>query len=317
MRKPKYLSPSGLGTWTKDRDEYYRRYLADNRWPRDPQTQPMAAGSAFDAYVKAYMYKELKLGDDSSYELKTLFEAQVAEEWRDWAWDWGKECFDWYKGVGGLADIMLLCSGTGVLEVEMEFEVRGLVSGPGPEGVVSGPRPTDRPEGIVFMGKPDLCIRRDGGRPPVILDWKVNGACAARRPSPRPGYVNKRGAGRGCGVPYKGAIVAMDSRGDIRCLNIGITGDWGRQLAIYSWVMGAPVGEGWFCCVDQLCLDRNGVENGVLAQHRGVVMADEQRRVWDSALECWNLDWVDAHHRMLDSGPVEIKVGEGVPSWLM
>jgi hypothetical protein len=298
MREPKYLSPSGLNCWLKDRDEYYRRYLADTRWPRDPQTKPMAAGSAFDAFVKARIYKDLGLGVDASMELDALMTAQVDPELRDWGWDVGRELFDWYVSVGGLADVMLLCAGAS--DVRMEFEVRGLVTGPSESKAIGS---------VTLMGKPDLVVYRGEGRP-VILDWKVNGYCSSRKPSPRRGYVNTRPGGRS----HRDAVVGVDSGGDMRNLAQGIDGDWGRQLAIYSWVMGAAVGEEWFCCIDQLCLgpDRDRWE---LAQHRGVVLAGEQHATWAACVECWDRGWVaDGDYGRLDSGPMEI--GEGMPDWL-
>jgi len=77
MRIPAYLSPSALGVFEKDREQYYLKYLADNRPPRMPQTEPMAVGSAFDAFVKSYLHHSLfgNHGKDNQYELNTIFEA--------------------------------------------------------------------------------------------------------------------------------------------------------------------------------------------------------------------------------------------------
>ncbi len=55
MRIPKSLSYSSMSLWYKDQDEFYVRYLADHAAPRQPQEQPAAVGSAFDAYVKAQL----------------------------------------------------------------------------------------------------------------------------------------------------------------------------------------------------------------------------------------------------------------------
>ena len=56
MRKPEYLSPTSISLHEKDVDEFYSRYLADNKMPRMAQTQPMAIGSAFDAFCKSYLH---------------------------------------------------------------------------------------------------------------------------------------------------------------------------------------------------------------------------------------------------------------------
>ena len=106
MRIPKYLSPSSLGTWEADQEEFYLRYLADKRPPRMPQTQPMSIGSAFDAYVKSYYHKVLFNTVDPEFEFDTIFINQVEEHNRDWALVAGKYAFDAYQTSGALADLL-------------------------------------------------------------------------------------------------------------------------------------------------------------------------------------------------------------------
>ena len=53
MRKPTYLSFSSMTLHEKDQDEFYLKYLCENRPGRLPQTGPMCVGSSFDAYVKS------------------------------------------------------------------------------------------------------------------------------------------------------------------------------------------------------------------------------------------------------------------------
>ena len=55
MRTPEYYSPSSLSTWLNNPRDFYLKYLADERPPREAQTQPMAVGSSFDAYIKCYL----------------------------------------------------------------------------------------------------------------------------------------------------------------------------------------------------------------------------------------------------------------------
>ena len=75
MRIPKYLSPSALGVWRKHTEKYFLQYLADNRPPRYPQTQPMSVGSAGDAYFKNYISTSI-FGKDAKpqFDLDNLIE---------------------------------------------------------------------------------------------------------------------------------------------------------------------------------------------------------------------------------------------------
>lgn len=71
MRKPDYISPTALKLYRDNRDEYYLRYLADTKSPRDGQTQPMSIGSAFDAYVKSDIHTKL-FGAAATKEANTI-----------------------------------------------------------------------------------------------------------------------------------------------------------------------------------------------------------------------------------------------------
>ena len=94
MRQPKFLSPSSIGKWNDDREEYYLRYLADNRPPKMAQTLPMSIGSAFDAYTKSYISERL-FGKDArpEFNFSAIFEKQVESQNRDWAKKHGKHAF--------------------------------------------------------------------------------------------------------------------------------------------------------------------------------------------------------------------------------
>ncbi|KKK99128.1 hypothetical protein LCGC14_2635890, partial [marine sediment metagenome] len=88
MRIPEYLSPTSISLWQKDEELFYQRYLSENRLPREPQTQPMSIGSAFDAFCKSYLHEALfGKGADPCYSRGYLFEEQVQEHNRDWAWE--------------------------------------------------------------------------------------------------------------------------------------------------------------------------------------------------------------------------------------
>src|SRR6266404_6874123 len=78
-----YLSPSSIGLFFSDLKEFYMHYLCPEKPPRDPQTAAMACGSAFDAYVKSYLYENL-IGKDPKFEFDTIFQAQVEAQHRDY-----------------------------------------------------------------------------------------------------------------------------------------------------------------------------------------------------------------------------------------
>jgi len=257
MRMPKYLSPTSLDTWNRDRTEFFFRYLADDRPERLPQTQPMAVGSAFDAYVKAYLVERLFGGTsvetpdgEVDYSFEKLFESQVEEQNRTWARDAGREAMDVYRASGALADLMLeldLASST----PRFEFQVQGIV------------------DGVPFLGRPDLYFEikdagRDGSVTHVIIDWKVNGWCAKRAPSPTKGYKMCRTFKKDAWQrkTHKDAVIMrsggmeIDVAHKMEELNLG----WARQETIYAWVLGVTPGEEFVCGIDQL-VGRNRVSS--------------------------------------------------------
>jgi hypothetical protein len=92
----------------------------------------MSVGSAFDAYVKSYMHQKI-FGNNhpkaAVYELRTLFEAQVEEHNREFAWEAGKHVFDRYKDCGALADIMQEIRHVPPTEPLFEVDVAGVIEG--------------------------------------------------------------------------------------------------------------------------------------------------------------------------------------------
>ena len=110
-RTPQYLSPSALSLYKKDQVEYYRRYCCDSRPIKIPQTVPMAVGSAFDAFVKSYLFGKLcsaaPIEECAKYDLTKLFNAQVETQNRQEVWEYGAHLFDMYKESGALADLMM------------------------------------------------------------------------------------------------------------------------------------------------------------------------------------------------------------------
>src|SRR5258708_7515052 len=106
-----YLSPSSINLFYQDQDEFYLRYISAVKPPRPPQSLPMAAGSAFDAFVKSYLYEKIIGKRDPKFDLQTLFEAQVDPQIRTESWPVGEYLFKQYQKSGALADLMIELSG--------------------------------------------------------------------------------------------------------------------------------------------------------------------------------------------------------------
>jgi len=277
----KYISPTSLGLFYKNETLYYLRYLAKKRLPREPQTEAMSVGSAFDAFVKAYLYKNLHGGGgDAQYSLQALFESQVAEPLRDWAWNAGHYVFKEYQRSGALADIMLGMLGSEE-EPRFEFDVGGEVGG------------------VPFFGKPDLSFRnKQGAR--VIYDWKVNGFCSKNGAAPKKGYVSlgyssewdyRRGERGRCNntVDMAGVLINPTPFEETN-------ESWATQLSIYSWCLGIPVGEPTIIGIDQIACKGGGeVGQGLrFASHRAIVSRGFQEQTLSTAQHMWsviNSDW--------------------------
>lgn len=277
MRMPKYLSPTSLKMFYGDRDAYYIQYLAENRTSRPPQTQPMAVGSAFDAYVKSFLVERL-IGKDPQFEFNTIFEAQVEPHNRDFAREAGKIVMDAYTKQGALADILLDLQGC-VGKPKFEVAVEGYVSA---VSIALGDVP--------LLGKPDIYfLTKRGAR--VIFDWKVNGYCSNYNQSPKPGYVRIRTADSKSGQPHPKAMV-MDHDG----VRIAVTHplcsvetDWAAQLSIYAWLLGQDVGSKFIVAIDQIACGKDafGGREFRVAQHRSIVTDKFQRDLFAKAHAAW------------------------------
>lgn len=271
MRTPKYLSPTSVSLWQQDIELFYSRYLADNKLPRDPQTKPMSIGSSFDAYAKSYLHEKLYgKGADPQYDLQTLFEEQVSEYNRDWAWENGKYVFEEYKKAGCFADLLLEL-GKSIGKPRFEFTISDDVSG------------------VPLLGKPDIFfINEEGAR--VVYDWKVNGYCRAGNTSPAKGYVKLRPGNkvhRDCHLMQVNGIF-INVAIHLEDVNQG----WANQLSIYSWLLGEGVGsQDVIFGIDQICGPKNKLR---FATHRLRVTADYQfellaliRQIWEIIESGW------------------------------
>lgn len=286
MRFPKFISPSAIGVWNDNREEYYLRYLAENRPPKKAQTLPMSIGSAFDAYVKSYLVDRL-FGKDNrpQFAFQSIFEAQVENQNRDWARKHGKHAFEAYKKSGALANLMLELSKSSV-EPRFEFKVDGVI---GKDASVSG---------VPLLGKPDLYFVTDVGAH-IIVDWKVNGYCAKSAKSPTPGYVlcrdgwdpedYKRSRShnmrhKNCHPLHVGGLII-----NIAEFMEDVEESWARQLCIYAWLLGEEVGSNFIICIEQLaCGPGDGDYPKIrVAQHRMRASQDYQFGLIMNIHEMW------------------------------
>lgn len=287
MRKPKYLSPSSVKAWDSNRDEFYLRYLAQNRPDRLPQTQPMAAGSAFDAHIKAFLHNRLfgpNHPQSADYKLETIFEKQVEAHNRTWATVAGKHIFDRYCSSGAMADLMLELQ-TAAGPPRFEFDITGFV-----EGKVAT---------VPVLGKPDVFFTNSEGAR-VVLDWKVNGYCSKSATSPKPGYVKCRDGwlctekknSRSHMLPhpdcfasnYKGVRI----NGNLFMEQVDV--DWANQLSIYSWLLGENVGSlDLVIGIDQVVgtPDPSGTPWLRFASHRLRVGSDYQFVLHEHVQQIW------------------------------
>jgi hypothetical protein len=287
MRMPKYLSPTSIATFKDDRVEFYIKYLADNRPPRIPQSQPMAAGAAFDAYVKSFLVKELfgltKM--EPRFEFITIFETQVEPQNRTWALTNGKYLFDCYQKSGALADLMIELSNA-MVAPRFEFEV---------EGRVAHEEVTD---GIPLLGKPDVYYTSKGGKI-VIRDWKVNGYCSEGPTSPKKQYVmcrdgwdfTNRPPSKTHRNPHKDAQILKldDILVNCACNLETIDPTWAAQLAIYGWVLGMKPGEKFLVGIEQLTSSGQPEKYIRVSSYSNHIGKDFQMNLLDEIKEIWRL----------------------------
>ena len=259
-----YISPTSLMLFNQDREEFYRKYISPySKVYRklSKQTQPMAVGSAFDAFAKSYLHKELYGPGYPEYVFKTIFTSQVDEEHREWALGAGKGVFIDYIKSGALADLMLALK-LAFDAPRFEFTVEGEV------------------DGVPILGKPDAFFSLDSGEL-VILDWKVNGYCSNYSVSPKPGYVMLRPGDKShkdCVNGEVGGLIINTNK------NLeDVDEKWATQIQMYAWALG---GGSTIACIDQLVFDKHRKLR--VAEHRSRIGTDFATTLRGQLVEAWD-----------------------------
>jgi len=240
MRRPKFLSPTSLSQYYSEPEEFYLQRIVDVPPPKFPQTQPMAIGSSFDAYVKNYLYQQF-IGNPTGtpFQFDTMIKAQVENlAYRDWSIKHGAYAFACYKKHGSLAALVQELGISVANSIKMEMTVQKTL------------------QGVPLYGKPDLVfqVTCPQGLATFVLDWKVNGYCSAYPQSPKKGYINLRPQNK----MHKNAVL-----GNVCGLTINmadylenIDASWAAQTTTYAWILGAEIGSEIYCGIDQLLCKR-------------------------------------------------------------
>lgn len=243
--KIKYLSPTSLTTFENSPDQFVMSYVIGT--PRPPQLKVMAVGSAFDAYVKGALAKDIA-GTEGVTE--TLMQSQVIDAWRIEVNGYGKRLLAQYKSSGAYAKLLAEIGTPESFGYEFNAKVTLDIDG----------------VKVPIAGKPDLFFRRqstnEGGMINVILDWKVSGFLS--KASPTAGYsriLDAKGNDKG---PHRDCVVIRKHG-----FEIGIGGDikpdWNTQITMYSWCLKAPNTN-----------EPNGLEGGEEGEEEPWVMGIDQ-----------------------------------------
>jgi len=278
INTPKFISPSALSQWRENQEQYYCRYLAVDRVDKQPQNKAMSVGSAFDAYVKSWLYQRIFNRKDE-FDFDTIFTKQVEQQNRDFAIKAGAQCFIAYKQSGSLLEIFKLLEKA--TNVRFEFTATGQVE---PEtgllyGVVKVPEQLKTNNPVVLLGKPDLNFVYHESN--CTLDWKVNGFCSANGKTPTPGYVDCAGRmHKDCSLEYiKDMPVNRDHNIEIQ------EPSWATQIATYSWLTGSEVGSEFIALVDQVACKPGDIR---IAKHRCRISKAFQEISYKAYQELWD-----------------------------
>lgn len=294
MRRPRHLSPTSFDLWERDKEQFYQQYLSDRRFDKDPQTMPMAIGSAFDYLVKKHLMGALPASKLSA-KAEGMLKAQIDDHNLPEAMEHGHRVFELYHKSGALAALMNEI----VTDARFEFGITGCFK----DGVLRfaqeniSHEQAEKEVGTTYLllnGRPDGVYKtRTRFTSPlvdVVHDFKVNSWLATAK-SPDPGFIAiHTHDGRVLGH-HKDAYIAMYN--DVRVnKSLAISNTWSKQLAIYGWCMGVPIGTPMIGSIDQII---GPSDKGRVAKHRFLIQETFQRELYGRILECWsiiNSDWI-------------------------
>jgi hypothetical protein len=280
-----------MALFEKDPDEFYLKYLSENRPGRLPQTPPMCVGSSFDAYVKAELHEALfGKGADPAYTFEALFEEQVEPHNRDFARPAGEYCFKAYKLTGSYDELLTLLQQS-IEPPRFEVKLTGTIAG------------------APFLGKPDCRFVLDlgEGRISVVFDWKVKSFCSKHAASPSKGYALCRDGFTGKASRSHGKAHKMYMEWDFRGLKINrdymenCQDEYADQCCLYGWLLGEEVGGDSLVFIDELVCKPSAAGNYPsirVANHRARVHPDYQQKIHDRVERCW--DAIKTGHVFVD-----------------
>jgi hypothetical protein len=264
------------------------KYLSGVPDQSKAQTLAMAAGSAFDAFVKSNLCHHIFGKCPTGYELESLLVSQVDSEILDAARDAGKYIFERYVICGAYAELLdWICRSDS--DPKFEFTLTGEV------------------DGIPLIGKPDCWFTHKGAQ--VVLDWKVNGYCGSSATSPKKLYAYCRDTwDHTMGKPTRGGDGSHKSYEpiDFHGMQVGkhwlddVDKSWSDQLSIYTWMLGTPVGsETVVTCIDQIaCKPAEPKPLLRVAQHRCRISSFWQHSLLGRLRSCWNT--INSEHIFTD-----------------
>ena len=222
MRMPDYISPSQVSLFYSDREEYYMRYLSDNRLPRLPQTDAMALGGAVDSHLKRALAKryldpsDARLEEGGEYSLSEMLSHAIEPHLdAERLTELGRELFSHYVESGAwerlIADMDKMDAGSLCMEQSVFYTC-----------------PTT---GMKLMGKPDIAFKRNGvGH---VYDMKVNGFFSKNGASPLKNHIwNSYDH-----MAHKDVVQHRHACGTLVDVSGFFSPDYVRQISTYSWAL--------------------------------------------------------------------------------
>lgn len=268
-----YLSPSSIGRILECPYSEYLLRCAGYQLPQMPQTEQMAIGSAFDAFVKAEISRLL----GKEVKLAQLLESSVSKDNKHII-RYAHDLFNIYNYYGCVKQLM----DEGIEDIELD--IKKTVGGE----KVSG---TDfNLGGVPLFGKPDAMLSNN--RP---IDWKVNGWNSKTGQSPKPAY--QRALEIKIKTNDQGEIISHTNAGDKGRHNNYplpmeyIDDKWALQLLVYYW-LGSKIE----ITEDTLCPKEVGIEqiairpNTIcLVRYRTTISKDFAKKIYDTVKKIWTM----------------------------